>query len=298
MIHIPVMLEESLRFLITDNNASYLDATFGRGGHSSAILDSLSETGCLTSFDKDPEAHDHATHTFQDNRFTFMPKGFEDLDQLENISIFQGFLFDLGVCSSHFDNSLRGFSLNKDGPLDMRFNPTKGLPLLEKLKLITEPELANIIYGFGDEKDSHRIARAIKKALNKSEDLTTLSLAKIIADSKRMKSSKTHPATKTFQALRIWINDEVACLEKAFNTIADLGKSGCRIVCISFHSLEDRTVKNFFRPQIKHYPKEIPLNSEITTAFNEIGKKIRPSQEEIEKNPRARSAIMRVFEKV
>ena len=123
-------------------------------------------------------------------------------------------------------------------------------------------------------------------------------MAKIIADSKRIKSSKTHPATKTFQALRIWINDEMACLEKAFNTIADLGKSGCRIVCISFHSLEDRTVKNFFRPQIKHYPKEIPLNSEITTAFNEIGKKIRPSQEEIEKNPRARSAIMRVFEKV
>ena len=298
MLHSPVLLEESIDFLITNPSGKYIDATFGRGGHSRKILDSISKDGVLLALDKDIEAIRFAKENFKDNNFSIKHKGFEDLDSLNDAKKADGILFDFGLCSTHYDDPSRGFSFSEAGPLDMRIDLRQSKKLEDLLQIIDAEKLANIIYKYGDEKESRKISHAIIDSYKDGKILNTIDLAEVIKKSKTRLPNKIHPATKTFQALRIYLNDEINNLNVGLNKSKDLIKTGGRIVCISFHSLEDRSVKHSFAPKKISYPKEIPLNNEVSKEFKVVAKKIKPSTSELQRNRRSRSAIMRVFEKM
>ena len=298
MLHSPVLLEESIDFLITNPSGKYIDATFGRGGHSRKILDSISKDGVLLALDKDIEAIRFAKENFKDNNFSIKHSGFEDLDSLNEAKKADGILFDFGLCSTHYDDPSRGFSFSEAGPLDMRIDLRQSKKLEDLLQIIDAEKLANIIYKYGDEKESRKISHAIIDSFKDGKILNTIDLAEVIKKSKTRLPNKIHPATKTFQALRIYLNDEINNLNIGLNKSKDLIKTGGRIVCISFHSLEDRAVKHSFAPKKISYPKEIPLNNEVIKEFKVVAKKIKPSASELQRNKRSRSAIMRVFEKI
>ena len=298
MLHSPVLLEESIDFLITNPSGKYIDATFGRGGHSRKILDSISKDGVLLALDKDIEAIRFAKENFKDNNFSIKHKGFEDLDSLNDAKKADGILFDFGLCSTHYDDPSRGFSFSEAGPLDMRIDLRQSKKLEDLLQIIDAEKLSNIIYKYGDEKESRKISHAIIDSYKDGKILNTIDLAEVIKKSKTRLPNKIHPATKTFQALRIYLNDEINNLNIGLNKSKDLIKTGGRIVCISFHSLEDRAVKHSFAPKKISYPKEIPLNNEVIKKFKVVAKKIKPSTSELQRNRRSRSAIMRVFEKM
>ena len=298
MLHSPVLLEESIDFLITNPSGKYIDATFGRGGHSRKILDSISKDGKLLALDKDIEAIRFAEENFTDKNFSIEHAGFENLDTINKAKKADGILFDFGLCSTHYDDPSRGFSFNESGPLDMRIDLRQAKKLEDLFQTIDAEKLANIIYQYGDEKESKRIAHAIIDSYKDGKILNTIDLARIIKKSKIRLPKKIHPATKTFQALRIYLNDEINNLNIGLNKSKDLIKTGGRIVCISFHSLEDRSVKHSFAPKKISYPKEIPLNNEVIKEFKVVAKKIKPSISELKRNKRSRSAIMRVFEKM
>ena len=298
MLHSPVLLEESIDFLITNPSGKYIDATFGRGGHSRKILDSISKDGVLLALDKDIEAIRFAKENFKDNNFSIKHTGFEDLDSLNEAKKADGILFDFGLCSTHYDDPSRGFSFSEAGPLDMRIDLRQSKKLEDLLQIIDAEKLANIIYKYGDEKESRKISHAIIDSFKDGKILNTIDLAEVIKKSKTRLPNKIHPATKTFQALRIYLNDEINNLNIGLNKSKDLIKTGGRIVCISFHSLEDRAVKHSFAPKKISYPKEIPLNNEVIKEFKVVAKKIKPSTSELQRNRRSRSAIMRVFEKM
>ena len=298
MLHSPVLLEESIDFLITNPSGKYIDATFGRGGHSRKILDSISKDGVLLALDKDIEAIRFAKENFKDNNFSIKHAGFEDLDSLNEAKKADGILFDFGLCSTHYDDPSRGFSFSEAGPLDMRIDLRQSKKLEDLLQIIDAEKLANIIYKYGDEKESRKISHAIIDSFKEGKILNTIDLAEVIKKSKTRLPNKIHPATKTFQALRIYLNDEINNLNVGLNKSKDLIKTGGRIVCISFHSLEDRAVKHSFAPKKISYPKEIPLNNEVIKEFKVVAKKIKPSASELQRNRRSRSAIMRVFEKM
>ena len=298
MLHSPVLLEESIDFLITNPSGKYIDATFGRGGHSRKILDSISKDGVLLALDKDIEAIRFAKENFKDNNFSIKHSGFEDLDSLNEAKKADGILFDFGLCSTHYDDPSRGFSFSEAGPLDMRIDLRQSKKLEDLLQIIDVEKLANIIYKYGDEKESRKISHAIIDSYKDGKILNTIDLAEVIKKSKTRLPNKIHPATKTFQALRIYLNDEINNLNIGLNKSKDLIKTGGRIVCISFHSLEDRAVKHSFAPKKISYPKEIPLNNEVIKKFKVVAKKIKPSTSELQRNRRSRSAIMRVFEKM
>ena len=298
MLHSPVLLEESIDFLITNPSGKYIDATFGRGGHSRKILDSISKDGELLALDKDIEAIRFAEENFKDKNFLIKHAGFEDLDSLNDAKKADGILFDFGLCSTHYDDPSRGFSFSEAGPLDMRIDLRQSKKLEDLLQIIDAEKLANIIYKYGDEKESRKISHAIVDSYKDGKILNTIDLAEVIKKSKTRLPNKIHPATKTFQALRIYLNDEINNLNIGLNKSKDLIKTGGRIVCISFHSLEDRAVKHSFAPKKKSYPKEIPLNNEVIKEFRVVAKKIKPSTSELQRNRRSRSAIMRVFEKM
>ena len=298
MLHSPVLLEESIDFLITNPSGKYIDATFGRGGHSRKILDSISKDGVLLALDKDIEAIRFAKENFKDNNFSIKHSGFEDLDSLNEAKKADGILFDFGLCSTHYDDPSRGFSFSEAGPLDMRIDLRQSKKLEDLLQIIDAEKLANIIYKYGDEKESRKISHAIIDSFKEGKILNTIDLAEVIKKSKTRLPNKIHPATKTFQALRIYLNDEINNLNIGLNKSKDLIKTGGRIVCISFHSLEDRSVKHSFAPKKISYPKEIPLNNEVIKKFKVVAKKIKPSTSELQRNRRSRSAIMRVFEKM
>ena len=298
MLHSPVLLEESIRYLITNTSGKYIDATFGRGGHSRKILDSISKDGVLLALDKDIEAIRFAKENFKDKNFSIKHSGFEDLDSINIAKQVDGILFDFGLCSTHYDDPSRGFSFNEAGPLDMRIDLRQPKKLEDFLQTIDAETLANILYQYGDEKESRKISHAIIDSYKDGKILNTIDLAKVIKKSKTRLPNKIHPATKTFQALRIYLNDEINNLKIGLNKSKDLIKTGGRIVCISFHSLEDRSVKQSFAPKKISYPKEIPLNNEIIKEFKVVAKKIKPSVTELQRNRRSRSAIMRVFEKI
>ena len=298
MLHSPVLLEESIDFLITNPSGKYIDATFGRGGHSRKILDSISKDGVLLALDKDIEAIRFAKENFKDNNFSIKHSGFEDLDSLNDAKKADGILFDFGLCSTHYDDPSRGFSFSEAGPLDMRIDLRQSKKLEDLLQIIDAEKLANIIYKYGDEKESRKISHAIIDSFKDGKILNTIDLAEVIKKSKTRLPNKIHPATKTFQALRIYLNDEINNLNIGLNKSKDLIKTGGRIVCISFHSLEDRAVKHSFAPKKISYPKEIPLNNEVIKKFKVVAKKIKPSTSELQRNRRSRSAIMRVFEKM
>ena len=275
----------------------YIDGTFGRGSHSKLILKKISPRGYLSAFDKDPDAFKYAKN-FKENNFKVFHDSFKNFNKYFKNESINGIIYDLGTCSTHLDNPDRGFSFNKDGPLDMRFDNTKGITVSEWLNKASTNEITEILYKYGNEKHAKLIANTINIEKKKKLIKSTMRLAEIIKKNYPEKTKKIHPATKTFQAFRIFINKELEEFEESLNISKDILKKGGVIVTIAFHSLEDNIIKNFFKPSLKAYPKDIPLNTEERKVFKCIAKKIRPSSDEVQANPRSRSAIMRVFEKI
>ncbi len=274
----------------------YLDCTFGRGGHTKKILDKLSSKGQLVSFDLDDSAMEAAENIKHEN-FRFIKTNFSKIDEFIKDNSLTGVLIDCGVSSPQLDEPQRGFSFQKKGPLDMRFNQKQKLTCKYVIEKFSEKEISTILWKFGEEKESRKIAKSIVKHREKNVINNTLDLAEIIKAAKTIKTKK-HPATKSFQALRMAVNSEIENLSVCLEKIKDkLIKSG-KLVITSFHSLEDRIAKQTFKPKINFYEKDIPLkHKEVLDEFK-ISKIIYPSTEEISLNPRARSAKMRIVEKL
>ena len=260
MLHFPVLLEESIDFLINNVDGNYIDCTFGRGGHSKLILSKISNKGSLSSFDKDQDAFIFGSNIKKSN-FKIFHDSFKNIDKYFDVNSIDGILYDLGTCSTHLDDAKRGFSFNKKGPLDMRFNISEGIPVSEWLKNAKKDEISEILYKYGDEKHAKLIANAIDKARNKNIISTTIELSNIIKNVYPQKNNKIHPATKSFQALRIFINDELNEFRKSLEMAQKIIKKNGFIVTIAFHSLEDNIVKNFFKGSVQSFPKDIPINN-------------------------------------
>ena len=297
MLHFPVLLEESVDFLVNKKEGSYIDCTYGRGGHTQKILETISSNSQLTSFDKDSDAIKHANN-IQNTNFKIIQDSFSNINKYFSKDSVDGILYDLGTCSTHFDDASRGFSFRHNGPLDMRFDTKKGKPLKDWINKATENDIKEVLYKYGDEKHAKLISRNIVEYRNKNTLDSTLQLAKLIRDIYPDRKNKIHPATKSFQAFRIHLNDELTELSNSLIHAKSLVKKNGIVVVISFHSLEDNIVKNFFKAEIKNYPKDIPINNEEFKEFECIAKKVRPSSKEIELKNRSRSAIMRVFKKL
>ena len=297
MLHVPVLLEESLDFLLNDISGTYLDLTFGRGSHSQEILKRLSPSGKLFAVDRDMEAVSYAKDNIIDKRFDIFHTNYSQIDSLFSEQQFNGILLDLGTCSTHLDDYSRGFSFQGEGLLDMRMDTTQGFSAASFLNDSTETEISDVIYKYGEEKASRRIAKAIVEFRNHALINTTSDLVKII-ESVLKRTGRIHPATKTFQAIRIHVNNELEHLKIALEKLSQILNKDGVIVIISFHSLEDRIVKNFFKPDVQSLPKDIPINNIVKESFQCIKKKMKPTAEEIKRNPRSRSAVMRVYSKL
>lgn len=304
--HRPVLLSEAVDALAIKQDGFYLDGTFGRGGHTAEILKSLSEKGKVLAMDQDPLAIKTAEFKFaNDSRFEIVRQNFENLEALVSSrgmsKQVDGVLLDIGVSSPQLDDASRGFSFIKSGPLDMRMNPNVGESAAEWLAAVDEYDLTTVLMHFGEEKFARRIANAIVSARKETVINDTVQLAKIIEDAIPVKPKNKHPATRSFQAIRIHINRELDVLENALRASLKVLAVGGRLVVISFHSLEDRMVKRFFRemsrgPQI---PKDIPvLAKDLEQPYKQIGRAIKPGKQEIEENPRSRSSVLRVIERV
>lgn len=304
--HVPVLFNEALKALSISSSGTYMDGTFGRGGHSGAILRQLGSDGRLLAIDKDPQAVAHAQEQFgEDERFLIKHGSFAMLEQLAQQSgvagKVDGLLLDLGVSSPQLDDPERGFSFMRDGPLDMRMDTSSGVSAAEWLATAEGKEIAQVLKEFGDERFSKRIARAIVDARQEEAITTTGQLAQIIEQACPTKEREKHPATRSFQAIRIYINKELEelkqCLEQSLDVLAPLG----RLVVVSFHSLEDRIVKRFIRDCERgdDFPADLPVTQEqLKPKLRAVGKAIYPSDDEIASNPRARSAVLRVAERV
>lgn len=306
--HQPVLLNEVLAQLLTGKDGKYVDATFGRGGHASELLARLGASGGLLVLDRDPDAINFARAMFKDEarvrvrhaRFSQLEACVAELGWQAQVN---GVLMDLGVSSPQLDDPARGFSFSHDGPLDMRMNPDAGISAAEWLAKAGEREISDVLKTFGEEKFHRRIARAIVAARSGAAGppVRTSQLAEIISSASPFKDRHKHPATRSFQAIRIFLNRELqeleACLAQAIKILAP----GGRLCVISFHSLEDRVVKRFMRRHSKPDPMysglpEIP--PEARPVLRLLGKPIKPTREELAVNPRARSAILRVAERL
>ncbi len=306
MSHQPVMLQESLAGLAIKPDGIYIDATFGRGGHSRAILEALSEKGRLIAIDKDLEAIAHAKANFaSDPRVQLFHGSFAEIADLAReagvLGQVDGILADLGVSSPQLDSAERGFSFMKEGPLDMRMNVEQKLSAAVFVNTAEVDEMVHVFREYGEERFAGRIARAIVSAREDAPIETTQRLAEIVKQANPKWEKHKHPATRVFQAIRIHINNELediaVFLEKGVEVLA----VGGRLVVISFHSLEDRIVKQFMRVKEQGIPlpRGIPiLASNEARCFNRVGKAIKPSDEEVQENVRARSAILRIGEKL
>ena len=301
--HKTVLLHEAVDALLTDLSGIYVDGTFGRGGHSRLILSKLNNVGQLIGIDKDPAAIASAEALArQDARFAIHHGSFTDLDALAGIDRqVDGILLDLGVSSPQLDDPGRGFSFTQDGPLDMRMNHQQGESAAQWLARAEEQEISRVIWEYGEDRFSRRMARAIVRERDIEPILTTKRLAGIIAGACPTREKGKHPATRAFQAIRIHINREledlVLCLDRALEKL----KPGGRLVIISFHSLEDRIVKRFIRKHQKgdELPSWLPVTeAQLNRRMKSLGKAVKPSAEEVADNPRARSAVMRVAEKL
>jgi 16S rRNA (cytosine1402-N4)-methyltransferase len=303
--HRPVLLEEAVKALNIRPGGKYLDGTFGRGGHSRAILARLSEKGCLFSLDRDPEAVAAGNELLgSDSRFSIVHGNFADMERYvrewgveEGLD---GILLDLGVSSPQLDDPDRGFSFMGDGPLDMRMNPLQGVSAKEWLAEAPERELTRVFWEFGEERHARRIARNIVTARHKQRLETTGQLARLIEDTIGRREKNKHPATRCFQAIRIYINNEMANLANGLNTAIRLLRPGGRLVVISFHSLEDRLVKRTIREAARpgRVRKNIPQHPDLKPVLKPLGRAIKSSETELSVNPRARSAVMRIAEKL
>jgi 16S rRNA (cytosine1402-N4)-methyltransferase len=295
--HRPVMLTEALAGLAVRAGGTYIDATFGRGGHSAAILEQLQGSGVLHALDQDPEAAAHAWREFAGvSNFRMHSRNFDQLLELargEGIDLrVDGILFDLGVSSPQLDDASRGFSFGKDGPLDMRMDPRSGESAAQWLARAREPDIADVLWRYGEERDSRRVARAIVAARAAEPLVRTAQLAQAILEAHRGPRQKIHPATRSFQAIRIFINRELerlgAALEQAVQVLAPQG----RLAVISFHSLEDRIVKRYLRDQSRESSQGNPPRLKL------VGRAQLPADEEAASNPRSRSAVLRVAERL
>ena len=285
-----------MKSLISNTNGLYLDCTFGRGGHTKKILEKLSSEGQLISFDLDDAAMEVAKNIEHKN-FKFIKTNFSQIDDYVEDDSLSGVLIDCGVSSPQLDKPERGFSFQTKGPLDMRFNQKQKLTCKDIIENFSEKQIATILWKYGEEKESRRIAKLIVKKREQNAIENTIILAEIIKTAKTIKTKK-HPATKSFQALRMAVNSEIENLLTCLERIKDkLTKSG-KLVIISFHSLEDRIAKQTFKPKINFHEKNLPLIHEDVSDKFKISKIIYPSQEEISMNPRARSARMRIIEKL
>lgn len=303
-LHQTVLLAEAVDALAIRPDGTYIDGTFGRGGHSQAILDRLGEQGCLLGFDKDAEAVAAARERFKgDKRFSMVHGSFtriaEVVRELGLDRRVDGLLLDLGVSSPQLDDAGRGFSFMQDGPLDMRMDQTNGISAADWLNAVEEDELSRVIKEYGEERFARRIARAIVQARAEGPLRRTGQLAALIERAVPKRDPHKHPATRTFQAIRIYINRELDDLRQCLRDSLDVLAQGARLVVISFHSLEDRLVKHFLRDQARgeRLPKGVPVqHEEVRGKVRIVGKPVRPGDDEIKVNPRARSAIMRVAE--
>lgn len=304
--HVPVLLEAVITGLNLHDDGLYVDGTFGRGGHSLAILKRLGPTGRLLAIDRDPQAIATAADALKsDPRFELAQGEFSELKEhaikRNVLGKVDGLLLDLGVSSPQLDEAERGFSFQSDGPLDMRMDPTTGSSAADWLASVKERELRKVLFEFGEERFAARIARAIVAARSLQPIRRTAELAKIVSEAVPSHGQRRHPATKTFQAIRIRINDELQQLESALRASIDLLRPGGRLCVISFHSLEDRRVKRFMRDASREPAPwrglpEIP--QEHRPPFKVIGKMISATDEEIGMNVRARSARFRVAERL
>lgn len=304
--HTPVLLEEALAALDVRNGGRYLDATFGRGGHTAAMLQRVGSQGRVIAIDRDPQAIRAGRERFAtDDRLTLVHGPFSRVAQVVQemgmVGEFNGVLLDLGVSSAQLDDAARGFSFAQDGPLDMRMNNSAGITAADWLAKAPEHEIARVIREYGEERFAKRIARGIVQARGEQPITRTLQLAGIIANAVPMREPGKHPATRSFQAIRIQVNQEFDEIEAALEgTLTALAPQG-RICAISFHSLEDGIVKRFMQRHSQEDPvyaglPVVPAHAQ--PKLRRIGRAIHPSAAEVERNPRARSAIMRVAEKV
>ncbi len=304
MSHIPVLLHEALDALCIRSDGIYLDCTFGRGGHSRAILASLDEGGRLIGFDRDPSAVAAARDLAKkDSRFEIVHTAFSELESaLDSIAIARvhGVLMDLGVSSPQLDQAERGFSFQVDGPLDMRMDPTSGQSAADWIARADTDEIADVLWVLGEERFSRRIARAIAEARKVEPIVTTAQLSKIVSDAQPKKDQNKHPATRTFQAIRLHINEELSEVEQGLEAAVKRLEVGGRLAVISFHSLEDRLVKRELRDasRLPQGDPRMPLPDSVTKPrMRLMGKAIKASTGELRMNPRARSAVLRVAER-
>ena len=300
--HQPVLLEEVIASLMVSMDGAYVDGTFGRGGHSTRILDALSPLGTLLALDQDPAASMAARHlSEQDARFRFQAGNFKSLNTYAAPASLQGVLLDLGVSSPQLDDPERGFSFSADGPLDMRMDPTAGQSAQAWLATVDQDELAQVLKDLGEERFAKRIAGAIVSSRAEAPITRTSQLAEIISAANPKWEAHKHPATRSFQAIRLFVNSELEALKSALVAAVEALAPGGRLVVISFHSLEDRIVKRFIRRESRgvQLPPGVPVQFEAQAVrLKPIGKAVKPSDQEVASNPRARSAIMRVAERV
>jgi 16S rRNA (cytosine1402-N4)-methyltransferase len=304
--HTPVLAAEALEGLALEAGGYYVDATFGRGGHTALILQALGREGRLLALDRDPQAIAAGRRRFADEvRLTLVHASFADLATLVSAHAHQrpcrGVLFDLGVSSPQLDDPARGFSFRADGPLDMRMDPTRGEPVSAWLARAGVDEIRKVIATYGEERFARRVAQAIVTARRGGALKSTGELAALVAGAVRTREPGKHPATRTFQALRMFINDELGQLERGLAAALSVLAPGGRLAVISFHSLEDRAVKTFLQRESRVDPalNSLPvIPPAARPRLKLIGRKTRPQPAELARNPRARSALLRVAERL
>ncbi|HSP01192.1 MAG TPA: 16S rRNA (cytosine(1402)-N(4))-methyltransferase RsmH [Thioalkalivibrio sp.] len=304
--HRPVLLEESVEALAVRPEGIYVDATFGRGGHSERILERLGPEGRLIALDRDPEAAAEAQRRFAaEGRFQFERCSFDMLQQVtDKLGIsgrLDGVLLDLGVSSPQLDTPERGFSFQSDGPLDMRMDPDSGESAAAWLDRAEEDEIVQVLKEYGEERFARRIARRIVETRRETPIERTRQLAELVRDAVPFRERHKHPATRSFQAIRMRVNDELESLRRCLDQIPALLAPGGRLAVISFHSLEDRLVKRAIRHQVEgeRLPRGLPVRDDRRgQTLKLVGRAIKAGEVELAQNPRARSAVLRVAERL
>ncbi len=305
--HISVLLTEAIEGLDINADGCYIDCTFGRGGHSALILSKLSTEGRLIAIDRDPSAIKSAEKFKDDERFHIEHQGFAYLADIvkkhDLVGKVDGVLLDLGVSSPQLDEAERGFSFMKDGPLDMRMDTTRGQTAAEWLAVADVEDITWVLRTFGEEKHAWRIANAIVDAREETPFTRTAQLAKLIKTTAPQREIKKHPATRSFQAIRIYINSELEQIEKVLAASLTVLAEGGRLVVISFHSLEDRLVKQFMKKhsQGRKVPRGLPISEEELNKGKKlalVGRKLKPSKSEVEENVRSRSSVLRIAKRL
>ncbi len=304
--HVPVLAAEALVGLALEADGYYVDATFGRGGHTALILQALGREGGVLALDRDPQAVAAGRQRFADEvRLALVHASFADIATLvpqhARGRACRGVLFDLGVSAPQLDDPRRGFSFRTDGPLDMRMDPTRGEPVSAWLARAGVDEIREVITTFGEERFARRVAQAIVDARRERALTSTAQLAAVVARAVRTREPGKHPATRTFQALRMYINDETGQLERGLAGALEVLSAGGRLAVISFHSLEDRVVKRFMQRESQLDPALAQLPAVPPAAqprLKLIGRKTRPTDAELRRNPRARSALLRVAQRI